>query len=359
MPVLQAAQLTDAATRILRAVGVPPPTARQVAVSLVEANLTGHDSHGVIQLPRYAGEIRRGELDPGACLEVLRETSTTALVDAHHAFGQIAARGAMELAIDKARQHALGAVALRRAGHVGRLGEYALMAVPHGMIGWATCNSSPLVAPFGGTDRVFGTNPFAFAFPRSGEPVLVDFASSAGAEGKLRVARSKGEAIPAGWLLDREHRPTTDPADLYDGGVLLPLGGHKGYGLLLVADLLGGALTGHGCTSLPEHEPGNGVFLMAIDIAAFCSAAELTDIVDRLAARIKASRPGADGDEILIPGEPEARARARREQDGISLPAATWRDLVGLAQQYGLSEPELLGGAPSPAPADPAAVRGA
>jgi uncharacterized oxidoreductase len=359
MPVIQAAQLIDATTRILGAAGVPLTTARCVAVSLVEANLTGHDSHGVIQLPRYAGEIKRGELDPGAGLEVLHETSTTALVDAHHAFGQIAARGAMELAIDKARQHALGAVALRRAGHVGRLGEYALMAVTHGMIGWATCNSSPLVAPFGGTDRVFGTNPFAFAFPRSGEPVLVDFASSAGAEGKVRVARSKGDAVPAGWLLDRDRRPTTDPADLYDGGVLLPLGGHKGYGLLLVADLLGGALTGHGCTSLPEHEAGNGVFLMAIDIAAFCSVGELTDTVDRLAARIKASRPTPDGDEILIPGEPESRARAHREQHGIALPAATWRDLVDLAQQHGLSECDLLGARPGPVSADLAPSAGA
>jgi LDH2 family malate/lactate/ureidoglycolate dehydrogenase len=343
MPVFHVAQLMGISMRLLEAAGVPPDTARQVAVSLIEGNLAGHDSHGVIRLTQYVHGMERGQIDPHAQLEVLRETSTTALIDAHWAFGQIAARRAMEIAIEKARQHSLGAVGLRNSGHIGRLGEYALMAVEHGMIGWVTCNSSQLTAPYGGVDRVFGTNPFAYAFPRSGQPFLMDFATSVAAEGKLRVAMSKGAPIPEGWILDKDRNPTTNPADFYDGGVILPLGGHKGYGFLMVADLLGGALTGHGCTSLPEHSAGNGVFLMAMDIAAFCPVEELTDTVDRLSAYIKASRKAPGFDEILIPGEPEFRAKAQRERDGIYLPDATWREMVEVAGQYGLTETVLVG----------------
>jgi LDH2 family malate/lactate/ureidoglycolate dehydrogenase len=296
----------------------------------------------VIRLVQYIRGIERGQINPRARLEIVRETVTTALIDAHWAFGQVAARRAMESAIAKARQHSLGAVGLRNSAHIGRLGEYALMPVEHGMIGFVTCNSSQLTAPYGGVDRVFGTNPFAYGFPRSGAPFLMDFATSVTAEGKLRVAVSKGAPIPEGQILDRDRNPTTNPADFYDGGVILPLGGHKGYGLLMVADLLGGALTGHGCTSLPEHSTGNGVFLMAIDIAAFCPVEELTDTVDRLSAYVKASRVAPGFDEILIPGEPEARSKAQREHDGITLPETVWQEMVAAAGQYGLTEELLL-----------------
>ncbi len=342
MPVFAAPNLTAMSQRLLEAAGVPPDTARQVVVSLVEGNLAGHDSHGVMRLVQYIRAIERGQINPNAELEIVRETATTALVDAHWAFGQVAARRAMEIAIAKAQQHSLGAVGMRNSAHIGRLGEYALMAVEHGMIGFVTCNSSPLTAPYGGVDRVFGTNPYAYAFPRSGQPFLMDFATSVAAEGKLRVAMAKGVPVPEGWILDRDRNPTTNPADFYDGGVILPLGGHKGYGLLMVADLLGGALTGHGCTSLPEHSTGNGVFMMAIDIEAFCPVEELTDTVDRLSAHIKAGHKAPGFDEILIPGEPEFRSKEQRERDGIYLPDATWREIVEAAERYGISEERLV-----------------
>jgi LDH2 family malate/lactate/ureidoglycolate dehydrogenase len=342
MPVFDATHLIRVGVRMLEAAGVPPATADLVSRSLVEGNLAGHDSHGVIRLVQYIRAIERGQINPHAEPEIVRETLTTALMDAHWAFGQVAARRAMEVAIAKARQYSLAAVGLRNSAHIGRLGEYALMAVEHGMIGFLTCNSSLLTAPYGGVDRVFGTNPFAFAFPRSGTPFLMDFATSVVAEGKLRVAMAKGASIPEGWILDKNRQPTTNPADFYNGGVLLPLGGHKGYGLLMVADLLGGALTGHGCTALPEHTTGNGVFLMAIDIAAFCPVEELTETVDRLAATIKAGRKAPGFDEILIPGEPEFRAREQRLREGIYLPDTTWREMVEVAGQYGLSEARLL-----------------
>ncbi len=341
MPTFSASHLIAIGCRLLEAAGVPAETARLVSRSLVEGNLTGHDSHGVIRLAQYVRAIERGQINPHAELEIVRETPTTALVDAHWAFGQVAARRSMEIAIAKAHRYAVAAVGLRNSAHIGRLADYVLMAVEHGMIGFMTCNSSLLTAPYGGVDRVFGTNPFAYAFPRSGTPFLADFATSIVAEGKLRVAAAKGVPIPEGWILDKERKPTTNPADFYDGGVLLPLGGHKGYGLLMVADLLGGALTGHGCTVLPEHTTGNGVFMMAIDIAAFCPVEELTATVDRLAAAIKAGRTAPGFDEILIPGEPEARAKAQRERAGIPLPDAVWQEMVAVAGQYGLSEEVL------------------
>lgn len=341
-PCFTPSQLTACAIRILTAAHVPPGVAQQVAGSLVRANLAGHDSHGVIRLLQYVRAVEKGEIDPVATIEVVRESATTALLDAHWAFGQVAARQAMELAIAKAEAHDLGAVGLRNSAHIGRLGEYALLAAERGLIGFLTCNASQFVAPYGGLDRVFGTNPFAYAFPTGGQPLLVDFATTPAAEGKLRVAMAKGQPIPEGWILDRNRQPTTNPADFYDGGVILPLGGYKGYGLLLVADLLGGALTGHGCTALPEHTTGNGVFLMAIRIEAFCSLADMTGTADRLFALVKAGRRAPGCEEILIPGEPEFRAQAERERDGIELPADTWRGLLALAAEYGVSEAELV-----------------
>ncbi len=335
-------QLIICATRILTAAHVPPDVAQQVAGSLVRANLAGHDSHGVIRLLQYVRAVEKGEIDPAATIEVVRESATTALLDAHWAFGQVAARQAMELAIAKAEAHDLAAVGLRNSAHIGRLGEYALLAAERGLIGFLTCNASQFVAPYGGLDRVFGTNPFAYAFPTGGQPLLVDFATTPAAEGKLRVAMAKGQPIPEGWILDRNRQPTTNPADFYDGGVILPLGGYKGYGLLMVADLLGGALTGHGCTALPEHTTGNGVFLMAIRIEAFCSLADMTGTADRLFALVKSGTRAPSCEEILIPGEPEFRAQAQRERDGIELPADTWHGLVALAAEYGVSEAELV-----------------
>ena len=211
MPIFNAAHLAQIGSRLLEAAGAPAETAQLVSTSLVEGNLTGHDSHGVIRLVQYIRGVERGQINPVAELEIVRETATTALIDAHWAFGQVAARRAMEIAIAKAKQHSLAAVGLRNSSHIGRLGEYALMPVEHGLIGFVTCNSSQLTAPYGGVDRVFGTNPFAYGFPRSGTPFLMDFATSVTAEGKLRVAVSKGVPIPEGQILDRESQPLHQP----------------------------------------------------------------------------------------------------------------------------------------------------
>ena len=340
MPHLSADQWREIAFRLFRAVGTEPPIARRVADALVEGNLMGHDSHGVIRLLEYIPRVQRGDLHPNAQPEVIRETSTTAMVDGHWGFGQVAAKFAMEVAIAKARQSGLSAVGLVHSHHVGRLGEYAQMAAEAGMVAFLFANSGPRggwVTPYGGIGRVFGTNPLAIGIPaRRHPPILLDFATSAGAEGKIRFARSKGERIPEGWVIDKEGRPTTDPNALYKGGALLPFGGHKGYALALAIDLIGGALTGAGCASLPEYVAGNGLFMIVVDVATFQPPDQFYDMVDRLIDRVKGVPKAPGVEEILVPGEPERRTWARRAVEGFAVPDTTWNELLELAARLGV-----------------------
>jgi uncharacterized oxidoreductase len=338
MPSLSAPQLTGAISRIFQAAGVPAAIAIQVSASLVQSNLMGHDSHGVIRLMQYLRDLRAGLVDPHATIEVLHETPTTALLDAHWQFGQIAASHGMAMAIDKAKESHLAAVGIRRCYHVGRLGEYALLAAGQGLIGMVLCNSGrPLVAPFGGTGRALGPNPISWAVPAGRKaPFLLDFAATMCAEGKVRVARAAGKEIPEGWILDKDGQPTTNPADLYDGGVILPMAGHKGYALCLLLELLGGALTGHGCSSLSEHTRGNGVLMLALDVQAFSPLAEFEGTVGQVFEALKAGPTAPGFAEILIPGEPEFRMKEEREREGIPLPEGIWQEILREAVQVGI-----------------------
>ncbi len=339
MPLCTAEQLCAMSRHLLEAAGVPAATAVRVSESLVESNLMGHDSHGVIRLPQYLDMLAEGRIAPLAEVEVLRETPTTALLDAHWAFGQVAAARAMTIAIEKARAHHVAVVAMAHSAHIGRLGEYALMAAEQGLVGAVMCNASPRggAAPYGGMARVLGTNPLAYAVPSGGpHPFLMDFATTMCAEGKVRVARARGVPLPPGCILDRDGQPSTNPEDFYAGGVLLPMGGHKGYGLSLLIDLLGGALTGHGCTCLPEYVDGNGTLMLAIDIEAFRPLAEFEGTAGRLFAAVKASRTAPGVDEILIPGEPEFRTKEKRLREGIPVPESTWQELERAAERLGV-----------------------
>jgi len=339
MPQCSAEELRGLGRRLLEGAGVPAATAARVSDSLVESNLMGHDSHGIIRLLEYLDSIAKGRIDPHAEVELVKETPTTALLDAHWAFGQVAAARAMAIAIEKARARQVAVVGMAHSSHIGRLGEYALMAAEQGLIGAVMCNASRGggVAPYGGMQRMLGTNPLAYAAPTGGAwPFLMDFATTTCAEGKIRVARAKGVRLPPGCILDREGRPSTNPEDFYAGGVLLPMGGHKGYGLGLLMDLLGGALTGHGCTCLPEYVSGNGVLMMAIDIEAFSPLAQFEDTAGRLFAAVKASRTAPGVEEILIPGEPEFRTKEKRLREGIPVPESTWQELARAAERLGL-----------------------
>lgn len=346
MPNFTADQLRRIGRAIFKAVGTPPDVAQRVSDSLVTNNLMGHDSHGVIRIPAYLRKINEGQIVPQAQPEVVWETPTTALLDGHWAFGQVVAARGMEIAIAKAREQNIAAVGMFHCPHIGRVGEYPAMAAEQGMIGIALCNSGPPggnVAPFGGRKPFFSTNPLALAVP-AGEhsPLLVDFATSIVAEGKVRVARNRGKRIPEGWIIDAEGHPSTDPHDLYEGGALLPFGKHKGYGLALFIDIVGGILTGTGCTSMPDYDGGNGTFMMAINIEAFRPLEEFKGLVDQLFAAVKEVPLAPGFEEILIPGEIEYRTQAQREREGIFVEEVTWEQIVEAAQSLGVDVESLL-----------------
>ncbi|HIE50778.1 MAG TPA: Ldh family oxidoreductase [Armatimonadetes bacterium] len=341
MPTFTASELQAFVTDLFRAAGVPEEEARIVADALVTANLVGQDSHGVIRIPQYLQLLRRGQIRPGAPLEVVREAETTAVLDGHWGFGQVQARRATQMALAKARTYGLGAVGLHHCNHVGRLADYVLLAVEQGCVGLCMVNNHGAgrnTAPFGGTQRRLSTNPIAFAAPTAqGEPLLVDITTSVTAEGKIRVRRNRGQRVPEGWLLDGYGRPTTDPQALYrePRGALLPLGGevgYKGFGLSLMVEVLAGALSGAGCSREEATVVGNGFFLLALDISRFAPVDEVARQLSELIAYVKSSPTQPGFTEILVPGEPEARTAARRRAEGIPIDEETWRQVLEAAQ---------------------------
>ena len=323
-----------------------------MAHSLVDANLAGHDSHGVIRIPSYVRAVRSGEVIPNAAPELLRETQVSALIDGGWAFGQLTAERATRVAMDKARQHGIAVVAAVRCNHIGRLGEWAEMGAAEGMIVFLAAGGLTgkrgQVAPYGGRRGVLGTNPLAFGFPGGSEEfplLLADFATSAVAAGKIMVARAKGAPLPPGSIQDAEGRPSTRPEDYASGGSLLPFGGYKGYGLMVVVELLGRVLTGSGAYA--EDGRGgdvygkSGTFVLAMDPGLFRDPAEYARDVDATLREIKAIPPAPGVEEVLLPGEPERRARAERERSGVPVEEATLEAIREVAQSVGLG-PDVL-----------------
>ena len=265
-------------------------------------------------------------------------------VDAQHSFGQVAAKFAMEVSIDKAQTHGLAATALLNSNHVGRVGEWVAMAAEANMIGLAFCNGgSPggLVAPHGGIERKLGTNPFAAAVPINGRsPFILDFATSVLAEGKVRVARNKGVELPDGIILDNKGQPSTNPHDLYNQGMLLPAGLYKGFGLSLLIEMLGGLLTGMGSPALPDYKLfRNGVVFLVLAIKPFRPLADFLLETAQLAQSIKNTQPAAGVDAVLLPGEPEEQTAVRRRASGIPLDETTWAQITTVAHQLNVSPP--------------------
>lgn len=327
---------------VLEAVGTAPEAARFVGDSLVDANLAGHDSHGVIRILHYVEMVRAGEVDPTATPVVLGTDGATARIDGGWGWGQLAFQLATETAIELARAHGLGAAAVVRSYHVGRVAPYVERIAHAGMIGLATANAGRAVAPYGGKDRVMGTNPIAWAAPRSGgqAPICLDVATSSVAEGKLRVARAKGEAISPGLILNSDGRPSIDPNDFYAGGALLPFGAHKGSGFSMLAQIIGVGLTGATPEILRVKRGGNGPFVLAIDIERFRSLAQFLDAVEAHADEVHAATPAEGFERVLLPGEPEVENRARRVTEGILVPASTWHELTKLATELGVKSNE-------------------
>jgi uncharacterized oxidoreductase len=345
VPVIPAEDLQHIGTALFDAVGSPHDQSQWVAETLVRSSLMGHDSHGIVRFTEYVNSVRNGFIHPGAEITVEHDMGAMAVLNAHLTWGQVAARQAMEMAMDKAAQNAVGVVVVRDSPHVGRLGEYVEMAARRDMIGYAVVNShggGTTVAPWGGIDGRLSPNPIAFAAP-SGEawPVMMDITTSAVPEGKVRVARHRGQQLPPDCILDAEGNPTTDPAIFYGPpmGALLPLGGvvgHKGYTLGVMTEVLAGVLSEAGTSGEESETRGNGVFFQAINISAFTSLEGFQERIRKLADYIKSSRRRPGVDEILFPGEPEYRTMQKRLKDGIPVEDSIWAEIRAAAQELGV-----------------------
>jgi LDH2 family malate/lactate/ureidoglycolate dehydrogenase len=344
MPNFDASRLIRICRSILLKLGASEEEATTVAEHQVGANLAGHDSHGIILLATYADRIKKGHIVPGAKFEIVHDTPTTARIDGHWGFGQVVQTKATRLAIDKARSHMTAAVTVAYQSHVGRLGDYPLMAANAGMIGMLFCDSGrgpKVVVPFGGRDARLGTNPICIALPSNLEaPIFVDMATSQVAANKLAVYRSRGKAIPANWLVDKEGNPTTDPADYFTGGAVLPLGGlesgHKGYGLGTMVDVFAGILTGLGWGLDPAARHNDGSLFIAINVAAFRPLEEFKAEVTDFAKFLKTSRPAQGFEEVLYPGEIEWLTAQKRIRTGIPVEEDTWAGIQTLAASLGV-----------------------
>ena len=346
MPNISADRMREIGTALLNAVGSPHERSFWVSDTLVRANLAGHDSHGVMRLPQYVNQVRQGHVDPAADTLIIRETACTASIDARRTWGQVAAREAMELAIAKAAAQGIGMIALRNCPHVGRLGEYVLMAAAADMIGTAFVNSQTdhmgSVAPWGGMDGRFTPTPLAFAAPSGLDwQIMVDITASVMPEGKLRDYHYRNAPLPPDVIIDAAGQPSRDVNDFYGPprGAILPLGagaGHKGYALGVMIEMLAGGLTGAGYVSDESESFGNGVLFQVMNIAAFEDVDDFKRRTRGLIAHVKSSRPRPGFSEVLFPGEPEYRAALLRKRAGIELPEALWADIAALADELGV-----------------------
>ncbi len=352
MPTLSPAVLQDFATRLLVAGGMTTPEAEVTAASLVGANLRGYDSHGVMRIPYYVQAIADGEMASQGKLDILDEGPSRIVANANWGVGQVQATALLYKLIAKAESSGLAVATMTQSGHIGRLGEYCEMAAGRGMVSMLMVNShgaAVRVAPPGGKEPRLSTNPLAMGVPHGDTPLVLDFSTSATAEGKVRVKKIAGVAAPEGWLLDSEGRPTTDPNLLYGNppGSILPMGGpgqtYKGFGLGLMVEIFTGALSGGICARpVPYEKKGNCVFMMVIDPARFggrdCFAAEVKQLTEYVR-----SCPTVEGcQEILLPGDPERRLLAKNSA-GITLDSENFAALVKLAEKLKVAVPASVG----------------
>ena len=332
---------------IFAAAGCGPGEHERIAHYLVEANLVGHDSHGVIRVPAYVDWLRAGKVLANQELTIVFENDALAVVDGQFGFGQVMGEQATKLGIAKAGQQGVAVVSLRNSGHLGRIGDWAEMAAHAGKVSLHFVNTSGggiLVAPFGGSQRRLSANPIAAGVPfKGGSPIILDMSTCTIAEGKIKVAFNKETKVPDGCLLDGAGNPTNDPKAFYamPPGAILPLGGHKGYGLSVIAEVLAGALTGGSCSHFGVDRVANNMLSIFFDPTFFLPANGFSEEIDSFITHVKSSRTVMPDGEILMPGEPEARARARNLREGIEIDDTTWGQIVATGKSLGvLVEPD-------------------
>jgi uncharacterized oxidoreductase len=349
---IRADDLTRLVHDIFHAEGCSDAESGRIALYLVRANLSGHDSHGVIRVPRYVAWERSGEFVKNQTAEIVTENDAMAVVDGRFGFGQSIGPEAVQIGMRKAAKTGVAIVALKSSGHLGRIGEWAEMAAEAGLVSVHFVNvaGSQLVAPFGGVDRRISTAPFAIGFPLKGaEPTILDFATSAVAEGKVLVAARGGKKLPAGSLIEPDGRVTADPRTLYGEwgedeapdarkgqGAIRAFGEHKGSGLAFMCELLAGAFTGSGTAGPGERRFANGMLSFYMAPSVFGTDESYAAEAQRYIDYFKSSRPATPGGEVLVPGEPERRTRAERLANGVPLPDDAWRAICDTARMVGV-----------------------
>ena len=345
MPTFTSLQLRQMTCEIFAAAGAKADEAQIVADALVRSNEAGHDSHGVLRIPEYTRWIEQDLIAVAAHIRIRKETDVFALIDGGWGFGQVVAREAMKIAIDKASRVGVGTVSVSRCCHIGRVGDYPLMAAEAGMAAVMFVNThggGKLVAPWGGRERRLAANPVSIAIPRTGSwPLLMDISTSSIAEGKVRGMFNRKIPVPPGHIINSDGEPTTRAEEFYGPppGALLPFGGHKGFALGMVTDILAGALSGAGCSRAGADRVGNSFLAVVIDIESFCERSAFDADVEQLIDYVKSSKLTSAFSEILVPGEPEAREQKARAKNGIVIDEETWKQIAEVGQRYGVKMP--------------------
>ena len=336
--------LTSAVNAIVAAAGSNNAEAGEVAANLVEANLRGHDSHGVGMVPRYVDAVLEGGLAVNAHVAVRQDSGALLTLDGQHGYGQVIGREAMALGAERAKAHGVCVVGLAHSHHLGRIGQWAEQCIEQGLVSIHFVNvlSRPIVAPFGGRDARIGTNPFCVGVPRAGgEPVVLDFATSKIAQGKTRVAYNKGVTVEPATLIDDHGEPTVEPryAVVEPIGALLPFGEHKGAGLALVCELLAALAGGETARAVTDGRRRvlNSMFSVLVDPSRLGTAANLARELEGYVAYATASPPQPGVERVLTPGEPERASRARRLRDGIPVDAVTWAEIAAAGEKVGIA----------------------
>ena len=344
-------RLTQAIRLVVQGFGSAAPEVGAVADNLIDANLTGHDSHGIGMLPRYVGAFLEGGLTVGGHVRTVLDSGGLLRLDGNAAFGQVVGAEAMALGIERARSHGSCIVALGNAHHLGRIGAWAEQVAAAGIVSLHFVNvvARPIVAPFGGSDARFGTNPFCAGVPLPGRPpVILDFATSLIAQGKTRVAYNKGEPVPPGCLLDDQGRPTTDPrwAVVPPAGALLAFGEHKGYGLALMCELLGGALAGGLCPlgsgkAQPRRRVLNGMLSVLVDPSALGERSVFEEQALAFLEWVQASPPRAGFGAVQVAGDAERASRAQRTAQGVPVDGTTWEEILEAGAKLGVARSDV------------------
>jgi hydroxycarboxylate dehydrogenase B len=353
MVTVQVQKLIDFVADVFTHSESSPEEARRIATYLTTANLTGHDSHGVIRVPVYIRWKKMGSVVPDQKVDVIVDTPSLAVIDGKFGYGQTVTPQAVKIGIEKCKKAGLAAIAVRNAGHIGRVGDWAEMAAASGLVSVHFVNAagSLLVAPFGGVQKRLSTAPYCVGIPRQGQdPIVLDFATSIVAEGKVLVASRGGKKLPKGALIDGDGTLSEDPAVLYGphsaegardhtkgSGAIRAFGEHKGSGLAFICELLGGALTGNGATA-PDRRFANGMLAFYVDPRVVDPSHFFDGEISRYVDFIRATKPVAGVESVLIPGDPEAKMRAERTKNGVPLPDDTWAAIVNTAREVGVSE---------------------